>query len=48
MNGQPRVYVNEERTVLVQDWGGGVVTVATRDTPEAIWGPPVKLTEERS
>lgn len=42
----PKVYVNEARTVMVQDWGGGMLTVATRDHPDGVWGPPVAVVLE--
>jgi hypothetical protein len=41
-----RLWVNEERTVLVRFWASGVVEVATRAHPEETWGPPVYLYEE--
>ena len=41
-----RVWVNEERTVLVSMWPDGTVTVATRPDPHATWGPPVTMKEE--
>src|SRR5262245_57968705 len=40
------LYVNEARTVLVRVWSNGEAEVALRDDPDAIWGPPVPLTEE--
>jgi len=42
-----RVWVNEERTVLVTVWPDGTVTVARREAPDHVWGPPVYLVEER-
>jgi len=41
-----RLFVNEERTVLVTLWASGVLTVATRETPAHTWGPPTYLKEE--
>lgn len=41
-----RLWVNEERTVFVRMWASGAVEVATRETPDDIWGPPVSLWEE--
>jgi hypothetical protein len=41
-----RIWVNEERTVLVRLWAGGTMEVARRDDPSHTWGPPVYLTEE--
>lgn len=42
-----RLWVNEERTVLVRMWEDGKVEVATREHPSHTWGPPVMLVEER-
>lgn len=42
-----RLWVNEERTMLVRLWSGGGMEVATRSVPGAVWGPPVMLVEER-
>lgn len=42
-----RLWVNEERTVLVRLWASGKVEVARRDHPSHTWGPPVYLEEER-
>jgi hypothetical protein len=42
-----RLWVNEARTVLVRLWENGTLEVATRETPDHIWGPPVYLTEEK-
>lgn len=36
-----RLWVNDERTVLVTQWESGSVTVARRETPAHTWGPPV-------
>ena len=41
-----RVWVNEARTVLVEMWPDGTVTVATRENPSDTWGPPVTVKEE--
>jgi hypothetical protein len=41
-----RLFVNDQRTVLVRIWEGGVVEVAVRDRPGDIWGPAVVLHEE--
>lgn len=50
-----RLWVSEDRTVLMRtydetDGTGGetVVEVATRETPDGVWGPPRRLTEETS
>ena len=43
-----RLWVNEERTVLVELWlATGTVTVALREHPSDTWGPPITLTEEK-
>lgn len=43
-----RLFVNDERTVLVRLWSDdATVEVATRAHPAETWGPPVYLTEER-
>ena len=42
-----KLYVNEERTVLVRVWDSGTVEVARRDDPSHTWGPPVYLKEEK-
>jgi hypothetical protein len=41
-----RLWVNEERTILVRMWDSGLVEVATREEPGWPWGPPVVLREE--
>lgn len=44
-----RLWVNDERTLLVRLWedgGQGHVEVATREAPDHTWGPPTYLTEE--
>lgn len=43
-----RLFVNADSTILVRLWSDGHAEVATRETPEAIWGPPVSLHEEAS
>jgi hypothetical protein len=51
MSEDYRLFVNDEKTVLVRIWGEGTPTVlaevATREHPDAIWGPPVVVKEER-
>lgn len=42
-----RLWINEERTVLVRLWSNGQVEVATRSASWETWGPPVYLTEEK-
>lgn len=41
-----RLFVNDERTVLVRIWPSGQVEVATRPDPGAVWGPPVVVIED--
>jgi hypothetical protein len=41
-----RLWVNDERTVMVEVWTNGTATVATRDHPSHTWGPPTMLAEE--
>ena len=41
-----KIWMNEDRTVLVRLWGSGRMHVATRDEPDAVWGPPVELKED--
>jgi len=42
-----RLWVNQERTILVRLWENGKVEVSTRDHPAHPWGPPVELDEEK-
>ncbi len=42
-----RLWVNLERTVLVRLWDDGRVEVATRDSQEQTWNPPVECQEEK-
>lgn len=41
-----RLWVNAERTLLARVWASGMAEVATRETPEHTWGPPIFLSEE--
>lgn len=44
-----RLWINDERTVLVRLWmDSGTVEVCTRETPDHIWSPPVYLKPEAS
>ena len=45
---QYRLWVNAERTMLVRLWPSGKVEVATRETPEHTWGPPIYLDEDKT
>lgn len=42
-----RLFVNEERTVMVRLWPSGVAEVARREHPSHTWEPPTVLKEER-
>lgn len=42
-----RLWVNEERTVMVRMWENGKVEVATREHPAETWSPPVPCFEEK-
>lgn len=42
-----KLFVNEDRTVLVRVYANGRVEVATRPHPDHIWGAPVNVTEEK-
>lgn len=41
-----RLYVNEERTVLVRIWPNGSVEASFRATSDHIWGPPIPLVDD--
>jgi hypothetical protein len=45
-----RLFVNDDRTVLVRIWDENphVAEVATREDPAHVWGPPVLVREEGS
>ena len=43
---QYRLWVNEERTVLMRLWSDGRAEVATREASYYTWGPPIYLNEE--
>lgn len=42
------LYVSEDRTVLVRQFEDGTTEVATREHPNAIWGPPITVTKEKT
>lgn len=42
-----RVWLSNDRLVLVTLFEDGTMTVAMRPSPDAIWGPPIRLVEER-
>jgi hypothetical protein len=41
-----RLFVNDERTVLLRIWPDGATEIATREDPSHTWGPPVVVREE--
>lgn len=41
-----KLWVNEDRTVLVREFEDGTMEVATRPEAGAIWGPPTIVTPE--
>lgn len=45
-NGLPAHWVNPERTVLVSRHPDGSLSVALREDPDAIWGPPITVHRE--
>lgn len=42
-----RLWVSADRKVLVRMWDDGHVEAALRPHPDATWGPPVELEEEK-
>jgi hypothetical protein len=38
-----RQWINEDRTVLVREYGNGLMEVATRDQPGDTWRPPIQV-----
>jgi len=42
------LWVNKERTVLVRVWNNGTAEVATRESSEHTWGPPIYLLKEET
>ena len=48
-----RLYVNEERTVMVRIWDTSLaysiveMEVSRRENPSDVWGPPIVVTEEK-
>jgi hypothetical protein len=43
-----RVWVNDARTLLVTVWPDGQMSVSVRESPDHVWGPPVRVTEEKT
>jgi hypothetical protein len=41
-----RLYISEDRTILVRIWPDGRVTVSLRESTKHIWGPETPLFEE--
>ena len=48
MSADYRLFVNDERTVLVRIWTDDKVEVALRLAPDRIWSPPVTVKEDKS
>lgn len=42
-----RLWVSEDRCVMVELWEDGTCRVARRESPDHTWGPPVTLSEEK-
>lgn len=42
-----RLWVSEDRKVLVRMWDNGHVEVCVRPEQEGIWSPPISVFEER-
>jgi hypothetical protein len=43
-----RLWVNEARTIKIEQWDDGTCTVAVREHPSHTWGPPVTMSEEKT
>lgn len=41
------LWVSPDRMTLVRVWEDGQAEIATRDHPDATWGPPRRLERER-
>jgi hypothetical protein len=41
-----RLFINDERTVLLRIWPDGATEIATREDSSHTWGPPVVVREE--
>lgn len=41
-----RIFISEDRLILVTIWENGKAEIATRNHPDAVWGPPLELFEE--
>ena len=42
-----KLWINDERTILVHMWANGNLEIAFREHRDDIWGPPVRLIEEK-
>lgn len=42
-----RLWVSTDRCILVRMYPSNVVEIALRDDPSDIWGPPLRLAEEK-
>jgi hypothetical protein len=43
-----RIWVSENRKILVTIWPDGSMFVALRDDTYGTWGPPIRVTEEKT
>jgi hypothetical protein len=43
-----KLWVNDEKTVLVRMWDSGNVEVCLRDDPSHVWKPPIYVVEEKT
>ena len=41
-----RIWVNDDRTILVRLWENGAMEVSTRPNQSGTWGPPIRVNEE--
>lgn len=41
-----KLWLNEERTVMVREWDSGKMEVALRETSAHVWGPPIQVSLE--
>lgn len=48
MSADYRLFLNDDKTVLLHIWSTGEVTIATRGHQSWPWGPPVTLKEDKT
>jgi hypothetical protein len=41
-----RIYINEDRTILVRVWADRTMTISMRESKKHIWGPEIPLFAE--